>query len=57
MSIEEVPVLVKDNALEVGFIKDAFLFGSPKEEGVAAEVVDEPGDAFGAVVQRGDEVV
>ncbi len=46
---------VKQDAFEVGFIEDLFVFGSAEEESGAADVVDKAGNAFGLVVQGGDE--
>jgi hypothetical protein len=46
---------VKQDALEVGFIEDLFVFGGAEEESGAADVVDEAGNTFGLVVQGGDE--
>lgn len=46
---------VKQDAFEVGFVEDLFVFGSTEEESSAADVVDEAGNAFGLVVQGGDE--
>lgn len=46
---------VKQDAFEIGFIEDLFVFGSAEEKSGAADVVDETGNAFGLVVQGGDE--
>ena len=52
MSIE-----IEENALEVGFIENLFVFGGTEEESGATNVVDEPGNALGMVMQGGDKGV
>jgi hypothetical protein len=53
----ELTVEVVDDPFEVGFIEDLFAFGDAEQEGVAAEVVDLAGDAFGVVIDGGEETV
>jgi hypothetical protein len=48
---------VKEDAFKVGFIENLFVFGKTEEEGGAADVVDEPGDAFGLFVKSGEESI
>jgi hypothetical protein len=48
---------VKQDALEVSFVEDLLVFGGAEEESGTADVVDEPGNTFGLVVQGGDESI
>ena len=48
---------VKEDALEVGFIKNLFVFSSAEEESGAANIVDETRNALGMVVKGGDKGV
>ena len=48
-------IQVEDDAFEVGFIDNFFVFGGAEEQGGAADIVDVTGGAFGMFKQVGDE--
>jgi hypothetical protein len=48
---------VKDDPFEVGVIQDGLVFGGAQQQGVATQVVDLAGHAFGVVVDAGDEAL
>ena len=48
---------VKQNPLEVSFVKDFLVFGGAQEQGCSTEIVDVAGDAFGVIKEGGDKGV
>jgi len=53
----KLTVLIVDDAFEVGFIEDLFVFSGAEQEGTATDVVDLAGDAFGVVIDTGEEAI
>ena len=50
-------VLIVDDPFEVSFIEDLFAFSSAQQQSTAAEIVDLTRDAFGVVIDAGDETI
>ncbi len=48
---------VKEDTLEISFIKDLFVFSDPKQEGSAANIVDEARQTLGVVVKSSDKSI
>lgn len=50
-------VQIQENAFEVGFIEDLFVFSKAQQQGRATDIVDLAGDAFGVVKETSRETV
>ncbi len=53
----ELTIEIKEDPLEVDFIKDLLIFSRPEEESGAANVVDQPRDPLDVVVQCSDKSI
>ncbi len=52
-----MPIEVKENALEVGFVKDLLVFSSAEKKSGAANIVNETRNALGVVVKGSNKGV
>lgn len=52
-----MPVKVKENTFEVGFVKDSLVFSSAEKEGSPTDRVDVASDALGVIKEVGDEAI
>ncbi len=49
----KLTIEVKENALEVGFVEDLLVFSSAEEESSATNIVNEPRNTLGVVMEVG----